>query len=95
VWPFWLDDWVIGGFLLYGAWRTAPGRVGGQTTLAAAWGFACGLAYASFFSQVTQLDQPDPSGFPSPLVAVIKAIMFALAITALVIVMRWKPPRVD
>ena len=23
IWPFWLDDFAIGGFLLYGAWNTS------------------------------------------------------------------------
>ena len=91
VWPFWLDDWAIGGFLLYGAWRTGRNTVDGRPILVAAWGFACGLAYVSFFSELAALDQLDPSGLRSSVVVAIKGVMFALAITALVLALRWKP----
>jgi hypothetical protein len=82
--PAWLDDWLIGVFLLYGVWRTRGNDRGGRAVLAAAWGVACGLAYASFFMQVSMLNQPDPSGIASATVVVIKGAMFALAIAALV-----------
>jgi hypothetical protein len=59
--------------------------------LAAAWGFACGLAYVSFFSEFATLDQADPSGLPTTVVIAIKGVMFAVAIVALVVTLRWKP----
>ena len=90
-WPFWLDDFLLGGFLLYGAWRTRKDIASGQRYLAAAWGFACGMIYPSFFTQLTLLGQPDPSSIPSVWVAVIKGIGFALAIAALVTTLTWKP----
>jgi len=49
------DDYIIGAFLLYAAWRTGKDIRNGQRFLAAAWGFACGLGYASFFSQLDSL----------------------------------------
>jgi hypothetical protein len=64
VWPFWLDDWAIGLFLLTGAWRVGKEPARGRPLLAAAWGFALGMVYASFFSQLTTVDRPDPSGSP-------------------------------
>ena len=90
-WPFWLDDFFLGGFLLYGAWRTRKDITSGQPHLAAAWGFACGMIYPSFFTQLIMLGQPDPSSLPSVWVAVIKGIGFALAIAALVTTLKWKP----
>jgi hypothetical protein len=92
VWPFWLDDWAIGGFLLYGAWRTARRRRGGRPMLAAAWGFACGLAYVSFFSQVAAVAEPDPSGLNSLVMIAIKGVMFVLAIVALAGALRAEAP---
>jgi hypothetical protein len=83
IWPFWLDDWVIGAFLLWGAWKVRTKQPGAVTTLAAAWGFACGMGYASFFSEITQLNQPDPSGFASVIVAGVKGLMMGLAVAAL------------
>ena len=61
IWPFWLDDVLLGGFLLYGAWLTKKDVSTGRRFLSAAWGFACGMAYLSFFDQITSLDKPDPA----------------------------------
>jgi|SRR5215216_4454075 len=74
----------MGGFLLYGAWRTKKDAGNGIGYLAAAWGFTCGMGYASFFNQLTLLDQPDPAPISSGWVAVIKGVGFALAILALI-----------
>ena len=49
VWPIWLDDFLIGAGLLLGARLTADHRYSNARYLAAAWGFACGMAYPSFF----------------------------------------------
>jgi hypothetical protein len=91
-WPFWLDDWAIGGVLLYGAWRTGRDAAQGRPVLAAAWGFTCGLAYISFFSQLAVLDQPDPSGLPPSMIVAVKGGMFALAIVALIAALRREAP---
>jgi hypothetical protein len=91
-WPFWLDDWATGGFLLYGAWRTGRDTAQGRPVLAAAWGFACGLAYTSFFSQLAVLDQPDPSGLPSSTIVAVKGVMFLVAIVALIVTLRREAP---
>ncbi len=82
--PFWLDDYILGALLLYGAWRTGKDIRSGRRFLAAAWGFTCGMAYSSFFSQLANLNQPDPAPISSTWVAVIKGIGLALAILALV-----------
>src|SRR6185295_2079032 len=84
------DDYLLGAFLLYGAWRTGRDARSGRPFLAAAWGFTCGMAYNSFFSQLAALDQPDPAQIPSVWIAVIKGIGFALAIVALVATLRGK-----
>jgi hypothetical protein len=91
VWPFWLDDWAIGGLLLYGAWSTRRDIARGRPVLAAAWGFACGVGYASFFSQLATVDRPDPSGVSSVTVVTIKGVMLAVAIIALVVTLAWRP----
>lgn len=81
--PFWLDDYLIGALLLYGAWRTGKDIRSGRPFLAAAWGFTCGMAYSSFFAQLARLNEPDPAPIPSTWVAIIKGLGFALAILAL------------
>lgn len=88
VWPFWLDDFAIGGFLLYGAWHTRTADARGISTLSAAWGFACGMGYSSFFGQLADLSQSDPSGLQSSIVVAIKGAMLALGVVALIITIR-------
>jgi hypothetical protein len=93
VWPFWLDDYIMGAFLLYGAWQTKEDSHTGIRSLAAAWGFTCGMGYASFFSQLTLLNEPDPAPISSGWVAVIKGVGFGMSILALAICLRRLPER--
>ena len=87
------DDYIIGAFLLYAAWRTGKDLRGGQRFLTAAWGFACGLGYASFFSQLHSMNsgEPDPAGIASKWVLLIKGIAVSLAIIALAMSLRRLP----
>jgi hypothetical protein len=89
--PAWFDDYLIAAFLLYGWWKTKVSVPAGRPALAAAWGFACGMAYMSFFGTLVNLSQPDPSGFASTTVAVVKAGMFSVAIAALIGALRATP----
>ena len=82
-WPAYLDDVLLGAFLIGGAWlagRVRPGRL----VLAAAWGFLCGLAYGSFFEQLGVLDRPDPSGVSPAFVVAIKGLGLVLGMIGLV-----------
>jgi hypothetical protein len=76
------DDYILGGLLLYGAWRVGKDAGSGQKFLAAAWGFAFGMVYASLTWQLEQLrlGNPDPAPISSGWVAIIKGIGFALTI---------------
>ena len=66
--PSFFDDYLIGVFLFYGAWASARGRRHGRMWLAAAWAFACGLGYASFFGHLQQAffdpARQDPAPIP-------------------------------
>lgn len=86
----WFDDWLIGAFLLYGAWRVGRDPVTGQASLAAAWGFTLALAIGSFLTGA--FGGPDPTGASRTVVVAVKAVMLLLAIGALVSVLRWRPP---
>lgn len=89
------DDYLMGAFLLYGAWRTGKDVRGGQPFLAAAWAFACGLGYYSFFGQLQSLSlgERDPAPIASQWVLVIKSIALILAMTALAMSLRRLPER--
>jgi hypothetical protein len=85
----WFDDWLIGAFLLYGAWRVGRDAVSGQASLAAAWGFTLAIAIGSFLSGI--FGDADPTGASRTAVVAVKGAMLLLAIAALVTVLRWRP----
>jgi hypothetical protein len=87
------DDYIMGAFLLYGAWRTGRDFRGGQRFLAAAWAFTCGLGYYSFFGQLKSwsLNEIDPAPIPSGWVLVIKGLGLTLSVLALVASLRRSP----
>ncbi len=91
--PALLDDYFLGAFLLYGAWRVGKDVRSGQRFLAAAWAFMCGMASGSFFEQMHRyrLGMSDPAPIPSVWVAVIKGTGLALGIMALVLSLRRLP----
>jgi len=89
-WPMWVDDLLLGAALLLAARLTSDRRYHNARYLAAAWGAACGLGYGSFFSQIRNLDLPDPAPIPSEWVAIIKGVGLALAFVALIGAL--KPP---
>lgn len=91
--PDLFDDYILGAFLLYGAWRVGKDARSGQRYLAAAWAFMCGMAYNSFFGQLhrLQLGMSDPAPIPSAWVAVIKGVGLALGVIALVVSLRRLP----
>ena len=91
MWLPWLDDWAIAGFLLWGAWRTRRDIAEGRHILAAAWGFACGLGYASFVFSLLSNNPTDPSGLSTSVAAAVKGAMLMLGVIALIGVLRWKP----
>ena len=84
--PAFFDDYIIGAFLLFGAWRTGKDVRNGRRFLAAAWAFMCGMAYASFFSQLenNRLGIADPAPISSGAVAAIKGVGLAIGVICLV-----------
>jgi hypothetical protein len=92
--PGLLDDYILGAFLLVGAWLVGRRFDAGQKLLAAAWGFTCGLGYYSFFEQLRRfrLGEIDPAPIPSSAVLAIKGVGVLLAIVALVATLRAAHP---
>lgn len=91
--PSLFDDYILGGLLLYGAWRVSRDAVSGQKFLAAAWGFALGLVYASFFFQLYQyrIGAGDPAPVPAEWVLIVKGIGFLVVILGFVLSLRKVP----
>ena len=84
--PAFFDDYLIGAFLLFAAWRTGKDVKRGRPFLAAAWAFMCGMAYPSFFGQLedNRLGIADPAPISSGAVAAIKGVGLALGVICLV-----------
>lgn len=80
--PSFFDDFLLGGLLLYGAWRVSKEPVPGQRFLVAGWGVALGMVFMSFFGQLRMLREGtvDPAPISSEWVAVIKGIGFLIVI---------------
>ena len=91
--PALFDDYILGAFLLYGAWRVGRDARTGQRFLAAGFAFMCGMAYYSFFAQLQNLRSgvPDPAPISSTWVAVIKGTGLGLGLVGLVLSLRRLP----
>ena len=87
------DDYIMGAFLLYGAWRVGKDSRNGQRVLAAAWAFACGMGYYSFFGQLKSMrsGELDPAQIASGWVLAIKGIAVTLAVIGLVLSLKRLP----
>ena len=87
------DDYIIGAFLLYGAWRVGKNPRNGQRVLAAAWAFACGMGYYSFFGQLQSMrsGELDPAQIASGWILAIKGIAVTLAVIGLLLSLKRLP----
>jgi len=82
--PAYLDDFLIGAFLLFSARAVVRGYSRGRVLLVAAWGVLCGGFYSSFFHQVSNTAPVDVSGYSNGFVILVKGGLYLLAIAALV-----------
>jgi hypothetical protein len=90
--PNFFDDYLIGAFLFYGAWRCARDVRRGRPWLAAAWAFASGLGYASFFGHLQQaLFDPgrhDPAPIPHVWLTALIGACWLVCVAALFFTLR-------
>ncbi len=92
--PALFDDYLIGAFLLYGAWRCRRNLRDGQKYLAAALAFGCGMGYMSFFGHLKNLDAPDPAPVPHLWVTAVIGIGWGLMIAALIQSLKRLPEKI-
>lgn len=88
--PALLDDYLLGGILLYGAWRVGRDPIDGQRFLTAGWGVALGMVVLSFFGQIEGIieGKSDPAPVSSVWVAVTKGIGLLIVIVGLITSLR-------
>src|SRR5690349_11579702 len=84
--PAYVDDFIIGAFLLYAARAATLQKPNGQILLVAAWAALCGGLYGSFFGQLHK--SVDVSGFSNALVILTKGVLFLVAIGGLITALR-------
>jgi hypothetical protein len=87
--PAYLDDWLLGAFLIAGAWAAGRGERGIRL-LATAWGLALGMGYYSCVGQWQhwRAGAVDPAPISSGAVLAIKVAGTLLAVAALVATIR-------
>jgi hypothetical protein len=79
-----LDDFLAGGLLLWGARLTSRDRPSGPVWLLLAWATLAGGLYGSFFWQLESTASHDVGGLPNATVVVIKGVLYAIAIAGTV-----------
>jgi len=88
-----VDDFIAGGLLLYAARAVSRGKPSGPVLLVLAWAVLCGGLYGSFFYQLESDASHDVSGLANTTVVVIKGLLYAVALTGLVLSTRAAIPR--
>jgi hypothetical protein len=79
--PGYIDDFIIGALLLWGARSVSRGHAHGPALLTAAWGMQCGGMWSSFFGQLQSIE--DISGLRNGVVVLIKGAVYLVALAAL------------
>jgi hypothetical protein len=83
-----IDDFIAGALLLYAAHSVVQEKARGPVLLVLAWAVLCGGLYGSFFWQLSSDATQDVGGLPNLVVVVIKGVLYAITLTALVFASR-------
>lgn len=82
--PAYLDDLLIGAFLLLAAWISGRRLAIGHPCLTAAYGFAMGVGFMSLAENIMHIDRPDPTGASGTAAVLVKSVLMALAAVGLI-----------
>ena len=83
-----VDDFIAGALLLYAARAVTRREARGPVLLVLAWAVLCGGLYGSFFWQLSNDASHDVGGLPNAAVVAIKGVLYAIALTSLVLASR-------
>jgi hypothetical protein len=83
----WFDDYLLGGFLIFAAWKVLKHKESGRTHLAAAWGVAVGAIFLSTLGQLENIknNKSDPAPISTEVVLIIKGAFLLLSITGMIL----------
>jgi hypothetical protein len=92
--PFVLDDWIAGMFLVYAGVRSDSDWTAGRPYQAAAWAFASGMMYMSFFGHLEHWTAPPEGGWvPHGALVGIIGLLFGTALAGLVTTLARREPQ--
>ncbi len=83
-----VDDLIAGALLLLAARSVSRGSPRGPAFLAGAWGVLSGGLYGSFFWQLSRVDEVDVGGSAGLTVVIVKGVLYAISLVALVLSIR-------
>ncbi len=83
-----IDDFIVGALLLYAAYAVTRHKRSGPVLLVVAWAVLCGGLYGSFFGQLASTETHDVGGLSNMTVVLIKGLLYAIALTGLVLASR-------
>ena len=83
-WSAWMDDYLMGMFLILAAISVLKKKRKGHLLLAAAWAFNAGLLYGSFFSKVNDPTRDFQSNINSELLILLTGLGFFVSLFAMV-----------
>jgi hypothetical protein len=78
-----VDDFIIGGLLLYAAYAVTRERRSGPVLLVIAWAVLSGGLYGSFFWQLFSPEAQDVGGLSNHIVVIIKGLLYATSLAGL------------
>jgi len=83
-----VDDLIAGALLLVAARAASREQANADVWLAGAWGVLAGGLYGSFFWQLAQWRDVDVSGQSGLIVVVVKGVLYAISMIALICSLR-------
>lgn len=84
----WLDDQILGLFLIVGAWLMSKPTRARYAVFAAGWGFSAGMIYSSFFAKLFDPETSNPGNFGSGVLTLLVGVAFAVSLFGLVTTVR-------
>lgn len=84
IWSRWMDDYIMGLFLIIPAILILRGSDIAKKILIGGWAFNAGLLYGSFFSKVYAMDSIQQSNFAPSLLVKLIGLAFFTSVIALI-----------
>jgi vacuolar-type H+-ATPase subunit I/STV1 len=81
---FVVDDYLIGGFVIFGAWLMRVDSLRNRAVFAAAWGANAGMLYGSFFGKLVEPETTNAGNWSIGVLTWLVGLAFAVSVVAMV-----------